>query len=62
MFGLKEKHDAKERISEGGKGGVNLPTLKGRATDNLSKKSKVSRRTYEKGKQVKDLDFRESVR
>ena len=54
LFYLQEKQEAKKRISEGGKGGVNLPTLKGRATDNLSKKSKVSRRTYEKGKTVKD--------
>jgi len=53
LFGLKEKEDAKKRISEGGKGRVNLPTLKGRATDNLSKKAKVSRRTYEKGIKIK---------
>ena len=58
LFGLKEKRAAEERlkIPTGGTTRENLPTSvkKGRATDNLSKKSKVSRRTYEKGKQVKD--------
>ena len=72
----KERQSLKENLPEVTKGqsrdklgkkakvsGNPVPKLdKGRVSEKLCNKAKVSKNTYSKGKQVKDLDFRESVR
>jgi len=51
LFGLKEKQDAEKRM----KSGNPVPNLdKGRSSEKLGSKAKVSKNTYFKGKQVKD--------
>lgn len=55
LFGLKEKQLAKERQLSGKNLGENLP--KGRASEQLGNKAKVSEKTYRKGKQIKDKNL-----
>ncbi|MBD3155365.1 MAG: hypothetical protein GF368_01790 [Candidatus Aenigmarchaeota archaeon] len=55
LFGLKEQQDAKERTKMGKE---NLPDPKkaGQSRDKLGQKAKVSGRTYQKGKKIKDTN------